>query len=121
MTSEQNGEAAGRLLNDVVRDADEYYTRLKGQHANQTRVHIVVIRWGHRFGRKGSAGCGGVSLLFFIAFCIKAFIDGKWNVPIATFTLDYAVGSVITILVWGLISSSESPSPLGWRGGSSMR
>jgi hypothetical protein len=59
---------------------------------------------GDYFGaRKRSAGGGGVSLLFFIAFCIKVFIDGKWNVPIATFTVDYVVGSMITILVWGLI------------------
>lgn len=54
-------------------------------------------------GRKRSAGGGGVSLLFFIAFCIKVFIDGKWNVPVATFTLDYVVGSMITILEWGLV------------------
>jgi hypothetical protein len=50
-------------------------------------------------GRKRSTGGGGGSLLFFIAFCIKVYVDGKWNVPIATFTLDYVVGSVITILV----------------------
>jgi hypothetical protein len=61
-------------------------------------------RRGYHFGgRKRSEGGGGVSLLFFIAFCIKVFVDGKWNVPIATFTLDYVVGSMITILVWGLI------------------
>jgi hypothetical protein len=61
-------------------------------------------RRGGRFsGRKRSAGGSGVSLLFFIGFCIKVFIDGKWNVPIATFTLDYVVGSMITILVWGVV------------------
>jgi len=61
-------------------------------------------RTGDQFGgRKRSAGGGGVSLLFFIGFCIKVFIDGKWNVLIATFSLDYVVGSMITILVWGLI------------------
>ena len=61
-------------------------------------------RRGYQFGgRSRSAGGGGVSLLLFVAFCIKVFIDGKWNVPIATFTLDYVVDSVITILVWGLI------------------
>lgn len=60
-------------------------------------------RGGQFGGRKRSAGGGGVSLLLFIAFCLKVFIDGKWNVPIATFTLDYVVGSLITILVWGLI------------------
>jgi len=62
-------------------------------------------RLGYHFGgrSRSASGSGGVSLLFFIAFCIKVFIDGKWNVPIATFTLDYVVGSMITILVWGLI------------------
>ena len=59
----------------------------------------------YRFGRRSRSarGGGGVSLLFFIAFCIKVYIDGKWNVSIATFTLDYVVGSMVTILVWGLI------------------
>jgi len=59
---------------------------------------------GYRFsGRKRTSGGGGGSLLFFVAFCIKVFVDGKRNVPIATFTLDYVVGSIITILVLGLI------------------
>ena len=58
----------------------------------------------HFGGRKRSTGGGGGSLLLFIAFCIKVFIDGRWNVPIATFTLDYVVGSLITILVWGIIT-----------------
>jgi len=56
----------------------------------------------HSGGRSRSAG-GGVSLLLFVAFSIKVFVDGKWNVPIATFTLDYVVGSMITVLEWGLI------------------
>jgi hypothetical protein len=41
--------------------------------------------------------------LFFIAFCIKVFIDGNWNVAIASWTLDYVVSSMITILVWTAI------------------
>ena len=57
----------------------------------------------HFGGRKRSTGGGGGSLLLFIAFCIKVFIDGRWNVPIAAFTLDYVVGSLITILVWGIV------------------
>jgi len=60
---------------------------------------------GYSFGgsSRSTGGGGGASLLFFIAFCIKVYIDGKWNVAIGTFTLNYVVDSVVTILVWGLI------------------
>ena len=59
----------------------------------------------HLFSNRSrtTGGSGGVSLLFFIAFCIKVFIDGNWNVAIATWTLDYVVNSMITILVWTAI------------------
>ena len=42
-------------------------------------------------------------MLFFIAFCIKVYLDGNWNVAIATYTLDYVVGSMVLILEWVLI------------------
>ena len=59
----------------------------------------------HFFGRRSrtTSGGSGVSLLFFVAFCIKVYIDGNWNVAIASWTLDYVVGSVISILVWTVI------------------
>lgn len=65
----------------------------------------VEERMGYRFGggSRSTGGGGGFSLLFFIAFCIKVFIDGKWNVALASFTVDYVVGSVVTILVWTLV------------------
>lgn len=44
----------------------------------------------------------GLSLLFFIAFCVKVYLDGKWNVALGAFTVDYVVGSAITIIIWGL-------------------
>jgi hypothetical protein len=59
----------------------------------------------HAFG-KGSRsrdGGSGISLLIFIAFAIKVYIDGYWNVAIATWSLDYVVDSMVTILVWGAI------------------
>ena len=56
------------------------------------------LRFGRRSGR--ARGGGGVSLLFFIAFCIKIYLDGNWNVPIATWTLNYLVGSMVLILAW---------------------
>ena len=54
------------------------------------------------FGRRSrtTGGGGGVSVLLLIAFAIKVFIDGKWNDPISTYTLDYVAGSIITILTW---------------------
>ena len=76
---------------------------------------IAVWRWWkglpgeerrefHFFGKRSRAtGGGGVSLLFFIAFSVKVFLDGKWNVAIATWTLDYVVNSLILTLIWGLV------------------
>jgi hypothetical protein len=60
-------------------------------------------RIGYRTGGRSRSAGGGVGLLFFIAFCIKVFLDGKWNVPISTFTLNYVVGSMITILEWVVV------------------
>jgi hypothetical protein len=57
------------------------------------------------FGKRSrtTSGGSGISFLFFIAFCIKVYLDGNWNVTIASWTLDYVVDSMITILVWGAI------------------
>ena len=54
-------------------------------------------------GTKSERGGGGFSFLFFIAFCLKVYIDGNLDIPIATWTLDYVVNSIITILLWGAI------------------
>jgi hypothetical protein len=54
-------------------------------------------------GSRSSGIGGGASLLLFLAFCTKVYLDGKWNVAIGAFTVDYVVGSIVTILVWGLI------------------
>ncbi len=56
----------------------------------------------HFFGRRSrtTGGGGGASLLFFIAFAIKVYVDGNWNIAISTWTLDYVVGSIVTILIW---------------------
>jgi len=56
----------------------------------------------HLFGKgsRTSRGSGGVSLLLFVAFAVKVYVDGNWNVAISTWKLDYVVGSMITILIW---------------------
>jgi len=60
----------------------------------------------HFFGKRSratSGGGGAVSLLFFVAFCIKVFIDGNWNVAFATWIFDYVVYSMLWILIWILV------------------
>ena len=59
----------------------------------------------HSFGRRSrtTGGSGGFSFLFFVAFCIKVYLDGNWNVPISAFSLDYVVGSMVLILEWVLV------------------
>jgi hypothetical protein len=56
----------------------------------------------HLFGSNSrtTGSSGGISVLFFIAFCIKVFIDGNWNDAIASWNLDYVVESMISILIW---------------------
>lgn len=59
-------------------------------------------RMGMRWGRRGrsAGGSGGFGFFLFILFCIKVYFDGNWNVPLATFSVNYMVGSVITILAY---------------------
>lgn len=54
------------------------------------------------FGKRSRtrSGGGGASLFFFIVFAIKVYLDGNWNSPVSTWTTDYVVGSMITILMW---------------------
>lgn len=59
----------------------------------------------HFFGKRSRATSGGGSISFFvfIAFCVKVYTDGNWNVPIATWTFNYLVNSWLTALIWILI------------------
>ena len=63
--------------------------------------------------RSRSRGAGGaISPLLFIAFAIKVYVDGNWNVAISTYTLDYVVGSMVTILLW-IVAIFAIPATIG--------
>ena len=59
----------------------------------------------HFFGARSrtTSGGGSISLLFWIAFCIKIFLDDNWNVAISTWTFNYLVYSCLTALIWILV------------------
>jgi hypothetical protein len=60
---------------------------------------------GNLFGTRSRSteGGEGISFLIFIAFIIKVYLDGNWNVAFATWTFDYLVYSCIAALIWVLI------------------
>jgi len=61
--------------------------------------------------RSGRAG-GVISPLLFIAFVLKVYVDGNWNVAISTYTLDYVVGSMVTVLLW-IVAIFAIPATIG--------
>ena len=72
-----------------------WWKRLPGQEREE-----------YHFSRKRSRKMGessGISLLFYIAFFVKVYLDGNWNVAIASWGLDYVVYSIVWILASGLI------------------
>jgi hypothetical protein len=68
----------------------------------------------HFFGRRSRSrnAEGAISPLLFIAFAIKVYVDGNWNVAISTWTLDYVIDSIITILI-GIAAIFAIPAAIG--------
>ena len=62
-------------------------------------------RRGRLFGKRSRRrnGGGAISLLINIAFIIKVYLDGNWNVPFATWKFDYLVYSYLWVLIWILV------------------
>ncbi len=54
--------------------------------------------WGRR--SRSAGGGGGFSFAIFLLFCLKVYLDGNWNLPMADFSVNYVVGSLITILAY---------------------
>jgi hypothetical protein len=59
----------------------------------------------HLFGKRShrTEGGEGISFLVFIAFVIKIYLDGNWNIAFSTWTFDYLVNSCLWALIWVLI------------------
>lgn len=53
--------------------------------------------------RSASAGGGAFSVLFWIAFIIRVYLDGNWNVAVSSWTLDYFVYTSVWTVIWLLI------------------
>jgi hypothetical protein len=65
-----------------------------------------------RKGSRSSRAGGAVSPLLFIAFAIKVYLDGNWNVAISIYTLNYVIGSMFTILIW-IVAIAAIPAIIG--------
>lgn len=59
-------------------------------------------RHRHLFGKKSRRrdGGGAITFLINIGFFIKVYMDGNWNVPFATWTVDYLVYSYLWVIIW---------------------
>ncbi len=63
--------------------------------------------------RSKSRGAGGaISPLLFIAFALKVYVNGNWSQAISTYTLDYVVGSMVTIFLW-IVAIFAVPAIIG--------
>ncbi len=72
-------------------------------------VEMRNLSW--KRSRSDRAG-GAISPLLFIAFALKVYVDGNWNVAISKYTLDYVVGSMVTILLW-IVAIFAIPATIG--------
>jgi hypothetical protein len=63
--------------------------------------------------RSRSSGGGAVSPLFWIAFSIRVYLDGNWNVAISTWQLDYFVYTSVWTVIWMLIIFGIPASVIG--------
>jgi len=61
-TSEESGTRNGQKLDDIVRDADDYYSYLKRKHVSDTRLDTIVVSLVVWFASFAVIGLSAVAL-----------------------------------------------------------
>jgi ABC-type multidrug transport system fused ATPase/permease subunit len=94
MTTEgESGQRADQMLNDMVRDADEYYDHLRKRHVSETRLDAAVVSlivWFASFvvlgvGTVTTIGAGAV-IQYLLASFLVAIVIGV-GAGIATYVI----------------------------------
>jgi len=92
MTTEQ-GESGrnGQKLDDIVRDADEYYNYLKGKHVHETRLDVLVVSLVVWFASFAVIGLSAFALygreIYFVAVSFLVAIVFGFGAGIATWII----------------------------------
>jgi hypothetical protein len=80
MTSqgEESGQRNGQKLDDIVRDADDYYTYLKSKHVHETRLDVVVVSLVVWFASFATIGFSAFALygrmIYYVAVAFSAAV-----------------------------------------------
>jgi hypothetical protein len=80
MTSqgEESGQRNGQKLDDIVRDADVYYTYLKSKHVHETRLDVVVVSLVVWFASFATIGFSAFALygrmIYYVAVAFSAAV-----------------------------------------------
>ena len=75
MTTE--GTENGQRLDDIVREANDYYAKMRQQHINQTKVHVTVfgsVVWFAVFAGLGIAGYVTLPAARIVGYLLWAFL-----------------------------------------------
>ena len=79
MTSEREepGQRSGQKLDDIVQDADEYYSYLREKHVQQTRLDAIIVSLTVWFGAFVALGVGAYTTIqgsALIGYLLAAFL-----------------------------------------------
>jgi hypothetical protein len=77
MTEKESGQPNNQKLDDIVQDADEYYTYLREKHVQQTRLDAIIGSLTVWFGAFVALGVGAYATVqgsALIGYLLAAFL-----------------------------------------------